>query len=96
MALHSDKNKNNKNVFFGSKGSTRNVGKRMSRMILGWLLTVRGYYYANKLNSLTKLTYRFRFNASSASSFIYSRDWPICLSFYQPTTIFVSTFTFNT
>ena len=95
MALHSGKNKNDKNVFFGSKGTTRNVRRGMSRMIPGWLLTVRGYYYSNKPKSLSKLIYRLRFNASPASPFIYSFDRSIRLSFHQPSTIFVSTFTFN-
>ena len=48
MALHSDKNKNNKNVFFGSKGTTRNVRRKMSRKMLGWSLTVRGYCYTSR------------------------------------------------
>ena len=80
MALHSGKNRN---VLFGSKRTTRNVRRQMSRMILGWFLTVRGYCYPSESKQLTRLTYRFRLDASPASPFIYSLDWSIHPSFQQ-------------
>ena len=95
MALHSGKNKSDRNMFLGSKRTTRTVKRQMSRRILGWLLTVRGCCYTSESKQLTKLTYRFRLDASPASPFIYSLDWSIHPSFYQPTTIFVSASTFN-
>ena len=83
MALHGGKNKSDRNVFLGSKRTTRTVKRQMSRRILGWLLTVRGCCYTSESKQLTKLTYRFRLDASPASPFIYSLDWSIHPSFQQ-------------